>query len=444
MRGRHATSGLGHDSTGRPTAAPLVVAADGDTAQLLQLVTQQAGSRDRLTTRRPELGSRDRRDAARATIRRRSRSPCPTSRRTTSLAVHWKRSQFEALRDGVGANATDLAGWVSGARRSEALPGATARGWYGDVVHDVMTTTCRRRRARLDVDATFTYADPFATGGTPWDEFAIVGYAFGVPVMSPNATMPTMAVAEAEFIVPVSALQGGVIAPLVTPVPDIAVGGMDATVPATGVGVTPLVAWDPPSTGTPTCYELVLSEVTASGVETQLRSLAAFYTTARSLQLPRSDPAARRVLRHHDQCDRRCRLHRGAVPQRLAVRERRPRDRGVLALEHERVAERAAVLGLARTTPSAPPPRRTSRAPGSGVVSTETFATRPSPPTLTWTLTLPLAGDLSPHELTRAFTRRCRSRSSSDRARRADRCRRRRPTASPPPPPEPRDRRRPS
>src|SRR5580700_6811373 len=41
---------------------------------------------------------------------------------------------------------------------------------------------------------------------------------------------------------------------------------------------------------------------------------------------------------------------------------------------------------------------------GSGDFSTETSLTWPSPPTLTWTITMPLADDLSPHALALGFT----------------------------------------
>src|SRR5262249_49102533 len=133
----------------------------------------------------------------------------------------------------------------------DALPGASAHGFYGSAADLVISWPAI---AVTDLDQTYSYANPFSTGGVAWDEFAIVAYWFDVPVLAAGATAPWNASVGAFMHRPLAAITGGTIAPLVTPVRNVKIAGMDLSTAKTGVGATPIITWDPPTTGRPTSY----------------------------------------------------------------------------------------------------------------------------------------------------------------------------------------------
>jgi len=62
--------------------------------------------------------------------------------------------------------------------------------------------------------------------------------------------------------------------------------GADLFAPHTAVGLTPVVSWDAPTTGTPTSYSIVVFRVDANNGGTKVTRTATLTTRATSLRLP--------------------------------------------------------------------------------------------------------------------------------------------------------------
>jgi hypothetical protein len=250
----------------------LVVAAQGDVAVMCQLSTKTSGS-DQYTAI-AKLGTATGFTQAAmmpSTLTAMLADVTPNE----SLAVHWKRSQFEALNLQAGPSAIDSVGFPP-RLTIDALPGGIARGYFTGSVAPHLVEFFHPLAGSSDIDETFAYANPFSTGGVAWDEIMTVQYFFAV---HPSATLTLSGGYFA--LVPVATLQAtGVIAPLISGVTGITVGGKNASAgPQTGVGLTPMISWTAPSIGTPSVYAVTL--YTDSGAP-----LVTFTTAATSLQLP--------------------------------------------------------------------------------------------------------------------------------------------------------------
>jgi len=200
-----------------------------------------------------------------------------------ALTVHVQRSQLDALRAQVGPGARPPASFQH-SLFIHALPRALQRGMF-DVAPRVARFIAPAGTA--DYDQSFRYGNPFQTAGIAWDEFMVARYNFFIPVLAAGAT--TAVNLEVGFVaqLPVSALAvDGTIAPVVTPVRNVKIAGLDLTTPQTGVGLTPAITWDAPAIGAPTCYSLRLHQVGVDGTATTLGLVATFLTTATSLTLP--------------------------------------------------------------------------------------------------------------------------------------------------------------
>ncbi len=139
-------------------------------------------------------------------------------------------------------------------------------------------------------DRTFAYGDPFQAGGAPWDEFVSLDYSFNVPVLAPGAQVPANLLVGFTARFPVAALVAdGTIAPVIAPVRNVQIGGMDAMAPRAGVGLTPVVTWDPPAIGAPTGYNAQVEDVTTDASnQTVLDDVADVTTTSTRLAIPPS------------------------------------------------------------------------------------------------------------------------------------------------------------
>jgi hypothetical protein len=204
---------------------------------------------------------------------------------TSTLSVHVKRSQFDALRTQVGPGA--LASEVfEQSLFIVALPHVREDALLAEEPRLVVAFPAPDK---LDYDQSFVYGNPFTTGGVAWDELAEIRYNFRVPVLAAGATTPLNVPVGFLARIPVPALAAdGTIAPTLTPVRNVKIAGRSLAEPQVGVGLTPTITWDPPLTGTPTSYEVSVRQVTADRTATTLRSIATFITTSTSLRLPDS------------------------------------------------------------------------------------------------------------------------------------------------------------
>jgi hypothetical protein len=207
------------------------------------------------------------------------------------LTVHLKRSLFDAFHSQVGpAAGPPLAG-----RQNviiQALPGIAQRGFFG-VDDPFLAEALLFDNGTTDLDLTFTYGNPFKTGGASWDDFVRILYPFNVPVMAPGSQVATSVEVGFTTFIPVAAFPtDGTIAPVLSPVRSVQIGGMDLMAPRTAVGLTPTVTWDPPALGTPTAYLVKLDEVTTNAADpnhkTVVNEVADFSLTSTTLHIPPS------------------------------------------------------------------------------------------------------------------------------------------------------------
>jgi len=260
-----------------PTTVPLVDSDKGDATVLFQLVTQAPGTgiQYRALAKLGTATQFTETDGAPAVMNV-ALADIP---RTETLTVHFKHDEFEAFLPQIGAGAMASAENVF----IDALPDAVTRGFFGSAPDLV---TCFRPGS-TDLDISFSYANPFATMGTAWDEWVIAYEAFTVPVLAPGATTPFNLMVYAYTDLPVAGFPSdGNITPQVTPVRNIKIGGMDLGTPRTGVGLTPTVTWDAPTTGTVTSYLVSIYKIVADGTVTDAQILANFVTTSGSLSIP--------------------------------------------------------------------------------------------------------------------------------------------------------------
>jgi hypothetical protein len=260
----------------------LIDAAKGDTTTMFQLVAKTTGTGSpryvALAKSGPATGfTMVNGSPATMTV---ALADVPQSR---TIAVHVKRSQFDALRaqTGPGALPAEL---FEQSIFIHALPQFRRRGFFAGAPRLVVSFPAE---GTLDYDRTFIYGNPFRTGGVAWEEFAVVRYNFSVPVLAAGATTPVNVPVGFRCVIPIAALAvDGTIAPVLTPVRNVKIAGLDLATPRAGVGLTPTITWDPPSTGTPTSYLVGVRRVAANGTTTTALPIATFRTTSTSLQLP--------------------------------------------------------------------------------------------------------------------------------------------------------------
>ena len=196
-----------------------------------------------------------------------------------ALALTWQVGAFEALRASAGSGAVDA---LSNILVIDALPDL-AETASAVAAPDLVEMQVPADRGNLA--ATVRYGNPFATAGSAWDEFVFVKYKFEVPLFAPGTTTPGNLIAGGAEQLPVASLVDGAIAPVVTGVQDLTIDGQDASVPRTGIGAEPTLAWTAPTTGADV-YGVEIFRVTALGAGTFVRETDTFFTHATSLQIP--------------------------------------------------------------------------------------------------------------------------------------------------------------
>jgi hypothetical protein len=200
----------------------------------------------------------------------------------TSLALHWRGADFEALLPDVGAGASDVPG--ADGVFIDALPDADRFGFYTSSP-DLMLYTPTDNTA--NVDPTVTYGNPYSSMGHPWDEYAIIEYLFAVPVQLGSAA-PYDEFVGYDANMALAELHGGMVKPLISPVRHVRIAGKSLASPQTGVGASPTVRWDAPAIGNATQYIVTLKSLAADTSGTSSTIVATFVTKARSFQIPAS------------------------------------------------------------------------------------------------------------------------------------------------------------
>lgn len=128
-----------------------------------------------------------------------------------------------------------------------------------------------------------TIASPLATS---WAHWGSVSFTVAGTRLAPGATTGQFNVGGLFRRAPLSALTGSPITPLLGPVRSPTINGLDLNQPQTGVGLTPVIAWLPPSLGTATRYTLSVYSLETIGTDTRVRSSRDYITRATSVRVP--------------------------------------------------------------------------------------------------------------------------------------------------------------
>lgn len=128
-----------------------------------------------------------------------------------------------------------------------------------------------------DVSLDLSYGNPFPAD---YGEIAFVQVIYGI---KENVQFSSNQLVGSTWVSgPADKLFQGPIAPGVSPVTGVTIGGQAATNDLSGVGATPVIAWKAPTTGKPTYYIVGVVEFTSAG-----RGLVAtFNTTDTSVTVP--------------------------------------------------------------------------------------------------------------------------------------------------------------
>ncbi|HSR95562.1 MAG TPA: hypothetical protein VLM79_00775 [Kofleriaceae bacterium] len=274
--GATSISGQSIDWAAQFPPASLVEAARGDVAIVTQLVAKTSGGESYLGLERAGTANGFTQTDGGGSTLAVAMSEVPQ----TALCVHWRGSAFEELRAESGAGAVDAPGQQG--LFIDALPDAAKFGFYATAPDLVLYTPSS---PSADLDLTARYGNPFATMGKPWDAFAIVQFSFVVPVQLGTAAPYNERVGY-DANLALTALHGGVVAPLISPVRNVRIAGKDLSSPQIGVGPSPIVQWDAPRIGRATQYAVLLRKVTATATQTSATSVVRFVTRSRSLQIP--------------------------------------------------------------------------------------------------------------------------------------------------------------
>ncbi len=128
-----------------------------------------------------------------------------------------------------------------------------------------------------------------ASFGNPFNtSWGLIDYAGGTYAVSYTASGATTSTALYGYVYQSFPAAAGTptVTPELSPVQAPTIGGKPLTAAQTGVGVTPTVAWSPPSTGKPSAYHVVVYQLTSSGGATSAMEQVEIVTTTTSLVMP--------------------------------------------------------------------------------------------------------------------------------------------------------------
>lgn len=118
-----------------------------------------------------------------------------------------------------------------------------------------------------------------------WTELVMASFYTIRKRAAPGAKVATEFGCGAWIYAPIGAVPDP-IAPAVSSVQAITVGGKDASVTQAGVGTEPVVAWAAPAVGTPTSVQVRIRELDPIGTRYMTTPIATFVTTGTSVKVP--------------------------------------------------------------------------------------------------------------------------------------------------------------
>ncbi|HXW98021.1 MAG TPA: hypothetical protein VEI47_10600, partial [Gemmatimonadales bacterium] len=128
--------------------------------------------------------------------------------------------------------------------------------------------------------------------GTPAPDqlqpFGFVRYSKSVRFLLPGTTPPrAVFVAGMDQTLDATSLCTGAVIPVLEPVSNLEVAGMDARQPLQGVGLAPTISWTPPAVGTPVRYTVTINLLSATTANnTTSSSVASIVTSQTQVPVP--------------------------------------------------------------------------------------------------------------------------------------------------------------
>jgi len=193
----------------------------------------------------------------------------------TSRQLDVRLSQFEAYRADVHPQAVAvrtqlLVYGMPGLTNARSVVGGTAYLLYVPVA-----------AGSGDLNGTFNFLNPFpASVPLAFDSDTL----FGVNVQAAGAASTTF-YGIIGTTTPLASLSGG-LTPRISPPRNVQVNGMGATVPLSGVGMTPTLTWAAPSLGTADRYIVAVARLVNQGGQTRLSYSASLRLKGTRLVLP--------------------------------------------------------------------------------------------------------------------------------------------------------------
>lgn len=134
--------------------------------------------------------------------------------------------------------------------------------------------------ATLDLD----YNNPFSQY---WIDYVVAEVTFGVDFTAEGAAQAATLRQGIGIVVNAASLAANPrLAPVVSPVRNIRVGGQDALQPRTGITRTPELSWEAPAIGTPDGYRVTIVQVQSVDGRTSTDTAGSLYTTTTRARIP--------------------------------------------------------------------------------------------------------------------------------------------------------------
>jgi hypothetical protein len=205
--------------------------------------------------------------------------------RTSTLAVDWRVTQFEALLAGMGPSAAPLPAnphelTVEAGAYAQLDPAPEGRGGTPE--------TFRMVRGGGTADVTLTA--PVVYGQfldeALWSEWRSASFTATVSYTAAGATVPYAARASIGRREPMLPAPPAPIVPAVRPVQSPLVGGSPALGAIAPTGLTPVISWSPPAGSVPTSYRVTIHRLGNDLGATRSTPVASWLVAGTSVQVP--------------------------------------------------------------------------------------------------------------------------------------------------------------
>ncbi|HEX8437513.1 hypothetical protein, partial [Archangium sp.] len=196
-----------------------------------------------------------------------------------SIALDLKGSQYNAYADATGPNLT----WSELDVAVQGLAGGNERGMFASSADFVHLTPSVEADLRT---GTMTYGTPL--NGT-WGVSVLTRASFESEYFLPGATGNALYLyGSMETIDPVNSSPASLtITPRLSPVRNPKLNGTNLFSAVSGVGVSPVISWEPPALGTPNLYQVIVRRLSIdSRGNTRSAQVGSVYTRDTQVRMP--------------------------------------------------------------------------------------------------------------------------------------------------------------